>query len=96
MEALTGKSNFDIAEYICRQMISLMSGEHGYLALLLKNSVIRNILYEQNTNILPIKDIHQYSIDAQKEFNVSVSASLFFAQLRKTPPGIAKSRISTR
>lgn len=83
MEALTGKSNFDIAEYICRQMISLMSGEHGYLALLLKNSVIRNILYEQNTNILPIKDIHQYSIDAQKEFNVSVSASLFFCTIKE-------------
>lgn len=83
MDALTGKSNFDIAEYICRQMISFLSGENASLALLLKNSVIKNILHEQKTNGLPINDIHQYSIDAKKEFNVSVAASLLFCTINE-------------
>lgn len=84
MDALTGKSNFDIAEYICRQMILLLSGENAFLALLLKNSVIKNILHEQKTNELPINNILQYSIDAKKEFNVSVAASLLFCSINDT------------
>lgn len=83
MDALTGKSNFDIAEYICRQMIMLLSGENAFLALLLKNSVIKNILHEQKTNELPINDIQQYNIDAKKEFNVSVAASLLFCTINE-------------
>lgn len=76
LSALTGKGNFDIAEYICMQMIELLSGENARLALLVKNSVIKNIVYEQQQGQWPVNELVQYKIDADKEFGVSVSASL--------------------
>lgn len=82
LDAITGKSNFDIAEYICRQMIDFLMGENAHLALLLKNSVIKNIIYGQQEKLLMISDIQQYNIDAKREFNVSVSASLLYCSFR--------------
>lgn len=76
MDAITGKSNFDVSECICRQMIGLLEGERGYLALLLKNSVARGIVYGQGNEGLPIANLCQYGIDSRKEFGVSVGASL--------------------
>lgn len=78
MDAITGKSNFDIAEYICRQMIKFLTGENAHLALLLKNSVIKNIVYGQQNENLLIEDLYQYNIDAKREFDVSVAASLLY------------------
>lgn len=78
LDAITGKSNFDIAEYICRQMINLLAGEKARLALLLKNSVIKNIVYGQQNGHLMIGDLYQYNIDAKREFDVSVAASLLY------------------
>ncbi len=77
LDAIMGKSNFDIAEYICRMMIDFLTGERGHLALLLKNTVIKNIVYDQRESKLPISDIRQFNIDAKKEFDVSVAAALF-------------------
>ena len=78
VDAITGKSNFDLAEYICRQMFDLLEGENAHLALLLKNSVIKNIVYAQQYNSWHMSKICQYNIDAKKEFDVSVAASLMF------------------
>lgn len=82
LDAITGKSNFDIAEYICCQMIELLAGENAHLALLLKNSVIKNIVYGQREKKMAINDIRQYNIDAKREFNVSVAASLFYCSFK--------------
>ncbi len=76
LEAITGKANFDIAEYICIQLIEKFSAENVYFAFLLKNSVIKNLVYEQKAGKASLSKISQYNIDAQKEFNVSVSAAL--------------------
>lgn len=76
LEAITGKSNFDIAEYISRQMVGLIADEKGHLALLLKNSVIRNLVYGQYDGNMEISSFRQYTIDAKKEFGVCVAASL--------------------
>lgn len=76
LEAMTGKGNFDIAEYICLQMIDLLSGEKAHLALLMKNSVIKSIVQNQRQSRHRTSHISQYGIDAEKEFGVSVAASL--------------------
>lgn len=52
-----------------------------YLALLVKNSVIKNILYRQHSRPRTINNIRQGNFDAKKEFNVSVAASLFECQI---------------
>lgn len=81
LNAITGKGNFDIAEYICGQMIDFLEGESATLALLVKTSVIKNIVYEQKNNRYPITSIVQYNIDAKKEFGVSVAAGLLYAEI---------------
>ena len=81
IDAITGKANFDIAEYISIQLMEKLSGKDAYFAFLLKNSVIKNLIYEQKTGKLPLAQVSQFHIDAQKEFCVSVAASLLFMRL---------------
>lgn len=81
LEAITGKANFDIAEYISIKLIEHFSAENVYFAMLLKHSVIKNIIYEQKAGKSCLSEINQYNIDAQKEFNVSVSAALLTMRL---------------
>ena len=81
LEAITGKANFDIAEYISIQIIEKFSAENVHFAFLLKNSVIKNLVYEQKAGKASLSNIAQYNIDAQKEFGVSVSAALLSMRL---------------
>ena len=77
IDAITGKGNFDIAEYISLKLIDVFSEFNGHFAFLMKNSVAKNILQEQKKVNYRISNIKQYNIDAKKEFNVSVNACLF-------------------
>lgn len=81
LDAITGKSNFDIAEFITLKMIQIFEKSESYLALLLKNSVIKNIVIEQKRNNYALSSIEKHSIDSKKEFDVSVEASLFYCKL---------------
>lgn len=85
LDAMTGKGNFDIAEYITLMMIETFQHQKGNIALLVKNSVIKNIVFDQNNNKHKIAEIEKYSIDSKKEFNVSVEASLFYCKLNAEP-----------
>lgn len=76
-DALTGKSNFDIAEYICYDMFRHFANDHNQFALLLKNSVIKQICYSQRKIPRNIASMCQYQFDAKREFGASVDASLF-------------------
>jgi 16S rRNA A1518/A1519 N6-dimethyltransferase RsmA/KsgA/DIM1 with predicted DNA glycosylase/AP lyase activity len=82
IEAITGKGNFDIAEYITTSLIKTFQDSKTTMALLVKNAVIKNIVYEQNRAHYSMSSIEQYRIDSKKEFQVSVEASLFYAQLQ--------------
>jgi len=85
LDAITGKGNFDIGEYISVKLISIFSKLNGSFAFLIKNSVAKNILLEQNRIKYQISNIKQFDIDAKKEFNVSVNACLFLCSLNKKP-----------
>ena len=80
LSAMTGKGNFDIAEYICYQLIQNFTEKGTRIALLLKNSVIRQICGSVPNMHLHIKNMSQYCIDAKKEFGASVDASLFLCE----------------
>ena len=80
LSAMTGKGNFDIAEYICYQLIQNFTEKGTRIALLLKNSVIRQICGSVPNMHLHIKNMSQYCIDAKKEFGASVDASLFMCE----------------
>jgi hypothetical protein len=85
LDAMTGKGNFDIAEFITITMLETFQKMKGHLLLLVKNSVIKNIVFDQTKNKYNIASIEKHCIDSKKEFNVSVEASLFYCELNTTP-----------
>ncbi len=89
-EAITGKSNFDLGEYISLLMLRNFHHHNGLFAFLIKNSVIKNLIQDQFNNPYNIGNCESLRIDAKKEFNVSVSAALFLAQLCHKPEYICR------
>ena len=85
LDAITGKGNFDIGEYIALQLLQNFERHEGYFAFLIKNSVVKNIVQEQLKHHYHIGHIYQLNIDAKKEFKVAVNASLCLAQLNTAP-----------
>lgn len=79
IDAITGKGNFDIGEYISMMMLQLFHEHDGLIAFLVKNTVVKNILVNQKRRQFKIGQIEKLSIDAKQEFNVSVNACLFQA-----------------
>ncbi|MBI5060022.1 SAM-dependent DNA methyltransferase [candidate division KSB1 bacterium] len=76
IDALTGKSNFDISEWMLIQAVEWMSGRSGMLAVLCKTSVARKVMTYAWKRGLRIKTADLYLIDAQANFSASVDACL--------------------
>lgn len=76
IEAITGKSNFDISEWIMIDMVRWLQKKDGYLVMLCKTSVARKLLEFIWTNNFRINGATVYPIDAKKHFDVSVDACL--------------------
>jgi len=85
LDAMTGKGNFDIAEFIALMMFETFQHNDGYLLFLVKNSVIKNIVFDQKINKYNIANIEKHCIKSKKEFNVSVEAALFYCELNANP-----------
>lgn len=83
IDAITGKSNFDIAEYILLKLLKFAMYKNAYISLLIKTSVIKNLVYMQKKARFPIANIEQLNIDAKKEFGACVSAALLIVDFGK-------------
>jgi len=57
----------------------------GIYSLLVKNSVVKNLVFDQKEKSYCVGEIEKYCIDSKKEFNVSVEASLLYCKLNSTP-----------
>ena len=77
MDAMTGKSNFDIGEFVLLRMLDLFSEQRGRLAMLCKNAVIKNVVEILPKRQFRVSNIRAFQIDAGREFDVGVEASLF-------------------
>ncbi|MDN5273691.1 SAM-dependent DNA methyltransferase [Chloroflexus sp. MS-CIW-1] len=88
IDALTGKSNFDISEWMIRKNIEWLNGKNGMLAMLCKTTVARKVLLYAWQNGLRIESASLYLLDAQKYFGASVDACLLF--VRSEPNGNSK------
>jgi hypothetical protein len=77
LDAITGKGNFDIGEYIILMMLDAFARRIGSLAMLTKNSVIKNVLQDLPKTNYPISNLAALKVDAKLYFNASVDASLF-------------------
>jgi hypothetical protein len=77
LDAITGKGNFDIGEFIILSMLNAFSTYNGSLAMLVKNSVIKNVLQNLPKTNYPISNLFSLKFDAKLYFDASVDASLF-------------------
>ena len=80
LEAITGKSNFDISEWMLIKILDFISSTKSSLAFLIKTSVARKLFQHISKNKLEIANISITQIDAKKHFDVSVDACLFVAK----------------
>jgi hypothetical protein len=76
IDALTGKSNFDISEWMLRKNIQWLADTRGVLAVLCKTAVARKVLFHAWSQGLPIESAEVRRIDAQLHFGASVDACL--------------------
>lgn len=80
LDAITGKINFDISEWMLIKTINYLHNRNSYLAMLCKTSVARKILnyiYEKELNL---SYCSTYKIDTKKYFQANVEAGLLFCK----------------
>ena len=90
LDALTGKSNFDISEWMLLDMLRWLPGQVITLAMLVKTGVARKALQYAWKQNLPVKTAAIYQIDAQKHFGAAVDACLLICQTALTTTALAK------
>jgi hypothetical protein len=100
LDAITGKSNFDISEYMIRKLVDQFATSDATIALLCKTAVARKLLTYAWSSDLPVYGAEIHHIDALAAFGASVDACLFilrtggghektcdvFAQMEDTEP----------
>src|ERR1017187_9053904 len=79
LDAVTGKSNFDISEYMLIRLSEALQGKNATLAMLCKTAVARKAMAYCWKRGLEMGDCHIFPIDAQRDFGAAVEASLFVA-----------------
>lgn len=77
IEALTGESNFDVAEFIWIKILRQLGHLRPTIALLCKTSVARNVLKFCSDTGIPIRPLFLRKIDAARWFGTAVGACLF-------------------
>jgi hypothetical protein len=80
LDALTGKSNFDISEWMLIKAIHWLQNRDATLAMLCKTSVARKLLNYIHSKKLNLASCATYKIDAKKYFDANVDACLLFCQ----------------
>lgn len=84
LDAITGKGNFDVAEYITLQLLSEFQDYNCTVALLCKNIVAKNIIRDMHKYSFNISQADMYIFDALSVFNVNCDAGLLVLKLGTT------------
>ena len=74
LDAMTGKSNFDISEFMLIRELEWISGRSATLAMICKTGVARKVLRHAWKNGLHLGQANIYRIDASQHFGVAVEA----------------------
>lgn len=80
-DAITGKANFDISEWMLLEVLRWFEGRAGDIAMLVKTSVARKILAHAERQRAAVSDAFMIGIDAKKEFGAAVEACLLVLRL---------------
>jgi len=81
IEAITGKSNFDISEWMLLRYLDWLKNDEGTIAVLCKTSVARKILLHIWKKKGALHAAHIYKIDALQHFGAAVDACFFILEL---------------
>lgn len=84
-DAMTGASNFDIAEWIILDAVERLGHKLTLLAMLVKTSVARSVILELNRRRFDFGAI-VLGFDAHKVFNVGTAACLLILDMRRPGP----------
>ncbi len=76
LDALTGKSNFDISEWMINRMIEWLQKKQGIVAMLCKTSVARKVLLNAWKHDKKMEVATMHLIDSKSHFQVSADACL--------------------
>ena len=76
LDAMTGKSNFDISEWMMNQMIEWLQTKKGTMSMLCKTSVARKVLMNAWRNNLNTRGATMHLIDSKLHFDISADACL--------------------
>jgi len=90
IEARTGKSNFDISEWMLIRLVKALRRREATIAMLCKTATARKLLRFAWQNDGKISDASLYRIDAKKHFGASVDACLLLATTGAAGPAEAK------
>lgn len=80
-DAISGKANFDISEWMLLDVLRWLSPRGGDVAMLVKTAVARKVLAHAERQKQPVTDAQIVEIDAKKHFGASVDACLLVIRL---------------
>lgn len=80
MEARTGKSNFDISQWILERLSQELRRKSGWLVMIVKTSVAKKVLHSLWSADVPIARSAIVHIDANEWFGVSVAACVLMVE----------------
>lgn len=81
LDAITGKANFDISEWMLIRLLKCLDGRRATLAILCKTAVARKALVHAWTTAVALGRSDIYAIDADESFGASVEACLLVCEL---------------
>ena len=84
IDAITGKSNFDISEWMLLKALDWIAGKRAAIAMLCKTAVARKVLHHAWKTGMPLTQADIYRIDAAAHFGVAVDACLLLAVASST------------
>lgn len=82
LDAITGKSNFDISEWMLLHFLEWLDGRNATLAMLCKTAVARKVLQNAWKQGLQIRRAEIHRIDAAGQFDAAVDACLLCCYLQ--------------
>jgi len=84
LDALTGKSNFDISEWMLIRLLESIAGRDAALAMLVKTAVARKALAHAWRNAIRLGSAELHAIEARRWFNAAVDACLLLVRPSRT------------
>ncbi len=76
IDAITGKGNFDISEWMMLRMLEWLNGRRAAMAILCKSTVARKVLAHAWKRSFQIESAEIYKVDALRYFSAAVDACL--------------------